>query len=192
MIRAWASLCLCFFFSSRRRHTRFDCDWSSDVCSSDLYALGIPQVGEATGELLAGHFGQLDRLRAAGEEQLVAVEGIGPSMAREIAHFFEGQGGELMDHLLEAGVRPQEAAAPPEGPLSGRTFGFTGTMTRLTRPEAEALVRARGGRSGGSVSSKTDYVVAGEAAGSKLEKAQRLKVTVLTEDEFLELAGPDS
>src|SRR5438105_11086790 len=102
-----------------------------------LYALGIPQVGEATGEVLAGHFGALDRLRSAGEEQLVAVEGIGQSMAREIAHFFEGQGGELIDHLLAAGVRPQEAEAPPEGPLTGKTFVFTGTMSRMTRPDAE-------------------------------------------------------
>jgi DNA ligase (NAD+) len=154
-----------------------------------LYALGIPQVGEATGELLAGRFGALARLRAATEEELVAVEGIGPSMAGEIAHFFERHGGELIDHLLAAGVQPQEAEAPPDGPLTGKTFVFTGTMTRLTRPEAEELVRGQGGRAAGSVSSKTDYVVAGEAAGSKLEKAQRLKVTVLTEDEFLELVG---
>ena len=154
-----------------------------------LYSLGIPQVGGATADLLAGHFGSLDRLRSASEEQLLEVDGVGPNMAREIRLFFDGHGGELIDHLLAAGVQPQEAAAPAEGPLTGKTFVFTGTMTRLTRPEAEELVGGMGGRASGSVSSKTDYVVAGEAAGSKLEKAQRLKVPVLTEDEFFELIG---
>jgi DNA ligase (NAD+) len=154
-----------------------------------LYALGIPQVGEATAVLLAAHFGTLERLRTATEEQLVAVEGVGPNMAREIRLFFDGRGGELIDHLLEVGVQPQEAELPAEGPLSGKTFVFTGTLERMTRPEAEELVRSLGGRAAASVTSKTDYVVAGEAAGSKLEKAQRLKVQVLTEDEFLALVG---
>ena len=154
-----------------------------------LYALGIPQVGSATADLLAGHFGSLDRLRSAGVERLLEVDGVGPNMAREIHLFFEAHGGELIDHLLAADVRPQEAEAPPEGPLTGKTFVFTGTLARMTRPQADALVQSLGGRTSGSVSSKTDYVVAGEAAGSKLEKAQRLKVSVLTEDEFLELTS---
>ena len=154
-----------------------------------LYALGIPQVGEATADLLAAEFGALDRLRAAPEEELLQVEGVGPSMAREIHHFFEGQGGELIDHLLAAGVRPRAAEQRTEGPLTGRTFVFTGTLNRMTRPEAEELVRSLGGKAGSSVSSKTHYLVAGEAAGSKLEKAQRLKVAVLTEDEFFALIG---
>ena len=152
-----------------------------------LYALGIPQVGDATGDLLAGEFGSLERLRAATEDELLKV--VGPSMAREIRLFLDGHGGELIDHLLEAGVRPLAAAPPAEGPLTGRTFVFTGTLNRMTRPEAEELVRSLGGKAGSGVSSKTDYLVAGEAAGSKLEKAQRLKVAVLTEDEFLDLAG---
>jgi DNA ligase (NAD+) len=152
-----------------------------------LYALGIPQVGGATADLLAGHFGSLARLRSATEDDLLAVEGIGPNMAREIRLFFAGHGGELIDHLLTAGVRPQEAEIPTEGPLTGKTFVFTGTLARITRPEAEELVRGLGGRAAGGVSSKTDYVVAGEAAGSKLEKAQRLKVAVLSEDEFFAL-----
>jgi DNA ligase (NAD+) len=152
-----------------------------------LYALGIPQVGEATADLLAAEFGTLGRLRAATEEELVLVEGLGPNMAAEIHRFFEGQGGELIDHLLEAGVRPQEAEAREAGPLTGKTFVFTGTLSRMPRPEAEELVRSLGGKAGSSVSSKTHYLVAGEAAGSKLEKAQRLKVQVLTEDEFFAL-----
>jgi DNA ligase (NAD+) len=153
-----------------------------------LYALGIPQVGEATAVLLAAEFGSLERLRSATEEDLLRVEGVGPSMAREIRHFFEGPGGELIDQLLQAGVQPQEGARPAEGPLSGKAFVFTGTLSRMTRDEAEELVRSLGGKPTSGVSSKTDYVVAGEAAGSKLEKAQRLKVPVLTEDEFIELA----
>jgi DNA ligase (NAD+) len=157
-----------------------------------LYALGIPQVGAATADLLAGELGSLERLRAASEEDLLRVEGIGPSMAREIRLFFDGPGGELIDHLLEVGVRPQEAEGVAEGPLTGTTFVFTGTLERMTRPEAEELVRGLGGKAGSSVTSKTNYLVAGEAAGSKLEKAQRLKVKVLTEAEFLDLVehGP--
>ena len=156
-----------------------------------LYGLGIPQVGEATAVLLAAEFGSLDRLRSAAEEELLAVEGVGPSMAREIKHFFEGPGGELIDRLLQAGMQPQEGVRQAEGPLSGKAFVFTGTLSRLTRDEAEELVRSLGGKPTGSVSARTDYVVAGEAAGSKLEKAQRLKVPVLTEEEFLQLAGRD-
>ncbi|HKA49754.1 MAG TPA: NAD-dependent DNA ligase LigA [Candidatus Dormibacteraeota bacterium] len=161
----------------------------SPPLSRFLYALGIPQVGGATADLLAGHFGTLDRLMSASVEELLQVEGVGPSMAREVRLFFDGHGGELIDHLLAAGVRPEEAEGPAEGPLTGKTFVFTGTMTQMTRPQAEGLVRNLGGRAAGTVSSKTDYVVAGEAAGSKLEKAQRLKVRVLTESGFLELIG---
>jgi DNA ligase (NAD+) len=153
-----------------------------------LYALGIPQVGEATGELLAADFGTLDRLRAAGEEELLRVEGIGPSMAREIRLFFEGTGGELVDRLLRVGVRPQAAtSAPGSGPLSGKTFVFTGSLAGMTRTQAEELVRSLGGKATGTVSSKTDFVVSGEAAGSKLEKARRLKVAILDEAGFMEL-----
>jgi DNA ligase (NAD+) len=154
-----------------------------------LYALGIPQVGDATADLLAADFGSLEGLRGASEEDLVRVEGMGPSMAREVRLFFDGHGGEEIDHLLAAGVRPQAAEARAEGPLTGKTFVFTGTLSRMTRPEAEELVRGLGGKAGSSVSSKTDYLVAGEAAGSKMEKAQRLKVAVLTEDEFFALIG---
>ena len=152
-----------------------------------LGALGIPQVGWATAELLAAEFGSLDRIRRATEEQLLAVEGIGPTMAREIRLFFEGQGGELVQHLLEAGVEPQAGEAPADGPLSGKTFVFTGTLESMTRPEAEALVKRLGGKAGSSVSSKTQYVVAGEAAGSKLDRARRLKVEVLDEAGFQKL-----
>jgi DNA ligase (NAD+) len=152
-----------------------------------LYALGIPQVGEATADLLAGEFGTIEKLRAATEEELMRVEGVGPNMAREVHLYFQGHGGKLVGKLLAAGVEPQAVEAPGEGPLTGKTFVFTGTMETMSRPDAEALVRKLGGKAASAVSAKTDYVVAGPGAGSKLERAQRLKVAVLDEEQFLAL-----
>jgi DNA ligase (NAD+) len=152
-----------------------------------LYALGIPQVGEATAQLLAAEFGSIDRLRAADEEDLRGVEGVGPSMAHEVHSYFTGPGAALVDKLLAAGVAPQAAEPVGDGPFTGMTFVFTGTLESMSRPDAEALVRKLGGKAAGSVSAKTDYVVAGPGAGSKLEKAQKLKVKVLDEEQFKEL-----
>jgi DNA ligase (NAD+) len=152
-----------------------------------LYALGIPQVGEATAELLATEFGSIEKLRTATEEDLMQVEGVGPGLAREVHLYFAGHGGELVDKLLAAGVEPHAVEAPGEGPLTGKTFVFTGTLEAMSRPDAEALVRKLGGKSVSSVSSKTDYVVTGPGAGSKLEKAQKLKVTILDEQQFLDM-----
>jgi len=150
-----------------------------------LNALGIPQVGEATADLLAADFGSIEKLRSATEEDLMRVEGVGPNMAREVHMYFKGHGGKLVAKLLARGVEPQAVEAPGEGPLTGKTFVFTGTMETMSRPDAEALVRRLGGKAASSVSSKTDYVVAGPGAGSKLEKAQKLKVAVLDEEQFL-------
>ncbi len=152
-----------------------------------LYALGIPEVGEATAVLLAQEFGTLERVRAATTEELDAVEGIGPNMAGEIRAFFDEHGGQLVDRLLEAGVRPQAEAPRPEGVFSGRTIVVTGSLERMTRPQLEELIREQGGKAASSVSSKTDYLVAGPGAGSKLERAQRLKVPVLDEAQFWHL-----
>ena len=149
-----------------------------------LYALGIPQVGEATAQLLAADSGTIARLGSASEEDLRQVEGIGPSMAGEVFRYFQGQGAQLVQKLLDAGIEPQAIAVVGDGPLTGKTFVFTGTLESMSRPEAEALVRKLGGKAAGSVSSKTDYVVAGPGAGSKLEKAQRLKVSILDEEQF--------
>jgi DNA ligase (NAD+) len=152
-----------------------------------LYALGIPQVGEATADLLAADFGSIAKLRSASEEELQRVEGVGPNMAREVHAYFQGQGGELVGKLLDAGVEPHAVEPPGEGPLTGKTFVFTGTLETMSRPDAEALVRKLGGKAAGSVSAKTSYVVAGPNAGSKLEKAQKLKLAILDEEQFLAL-----
>jgi DNA ligase (NAD+) len=149
-----------------------------------LYALGIPQVGEATADLLAADFGTIVSLREANEEDLQRVEGVGPNMAREVRAYFQGPGAELVKKLLDAGVEPQAVEAVGDGPFSGKTFVFTGTLETISRPDAEALVKKLGGKAAGSVSSKTDYVVAGPGAGSKLEKAQKLKLTILDEGQF--------
>ncbi|TMC89362.1 MAG: NAD-dependent DNA ligase LigA [Chloroflexi bacterium] len=154
-----------------------------------LYALGIPQVGEATAEMLAAEFGSIESLRAATEEDLVRVEGVGPNMAHEVHAYFQGHGGELVGRVLDVGVVPQAAESVGDGPLKGKTFVFTGTLETMGRPDAETLVRKLGGKAAGSVSAKTDYVVAGPGAGSKLEKAQRLKLKILDEQEFLTLVG---
>jgi len=149
-----------------------------------LYALGIPQVGEATAQLLAADFGNIESLRGATEEDLQRVEGIGPNMAGEVHRYFQGHGAELVQKLLDAGVAPQTVEAAGDGPFTGKTFVFTGTLETMSRPDAEALVRKLGGKAAGGVSAKTDYVVAGPGAGSKLEKAQKLKVTILDEEQF--------
>jgi DNA ligase (NAD+) len=152
-----------------------------------LYSLGIPQVGEATAGLLASDFGSIEKLRSATAEQIDMVEGVGSSMANEVRMYFSGHGGELVGRLLEVGVQPQAVEAPHDGPFTGKTFVFTGTLETIGRPDAEALVRRLGGKAASSVSAKTDYVVAGPGAGSKLERAQKLKLNILDEQQFLEL-----
>jgi len=149
-----------------------------------LCALGIPNVGDATARLLANDFGTIQGLSAAAEDELRAVEGIGPNMAAEIARYFKGHGAEQVEKLLAAEVEPLPVEAVSDGPFTGKTFVFTGTLETMSRPDAEALVRTLGGKAAGSVSSKTDYVVAGPGAGSKLEKAQKLKLTILDEEQF--------
>ena len=149
-----------------------------------LCALGIPEVGDATARLLANDFGTVQMLGSATEEQLQGVEGIGPNMAAEVHRYFEGHGNELVQKLLAVGVEPLPVEAVADGPFTGKTFVFTGTLESMSRPDAEAMVRKLGGKAAGGVSAKTDYVVAGPGAGSKLEKAQKLKVTILDEEQF--------
>jgi DNA ligase (NAD+) len=149
-----------------------------------LCALGIPEVGDATARLLANDFGTVQNLADATEEQLRGVEGIGPNMAAEVHSYFRGHGAELVRKLLAAGVAPLPVEAAGDGPFTGKTFVFTGTLETMSRPDAEALVRKLGGKAASGVSAKTDYVVAGPGAGSKLDKAQKLKLTILDEDGF--------
>ena len=123
-------------------------------------------------------------MRDATEEDLKRVDGVGPNMAREVRMYFQGPGGELVEKLLAVGIEPQGVEPVGDGPFSGKTFVFTGTLETISRTDAEALVRKLGGKAAGSVSAKTDYVVAGPGAGSKLEKAQKLKLNVLDEAQF--------
>ncbi|HLJ55161.1 MAG TPA: NAD-dependent DNA ligase LigA [Chthonomonadaceae bacterium] len=158
-----------------------------------IYALGIRHIGEHTAEVLASHFGSLDALRSATVEQLDAVHEIGHTTAESIAAWFaEERNQRMLDKLAAAGVRPTaHAAAPTSDTFAGKTFVFTGTLGQLKRDEAETMVKQRGGRASGTVSKNTSYVVAGEAAGSKLAKAQELGVPVLTEDEFIAMCAAD-
>lgn len=152
-----------------------------------LYGLGIPEVGSAVARDLARHFGSFEALRAAGEERLQEVEGVGPKMAEQIASFFgEPRNRELLDELLSKVtlVEPGAGAAARSVALEGLTFVFTGELGRYTRAEARELVESLGGRVTSSVSGKTDYVVAGPGTGSKLERAHELGVEVVDEAGF--------
>ncbi len=152
-----------------------------------IYALGIRYVGEATAQLLAQHFQRLEDLRDAGEEELLQIEGIGPQVAKGIREFFnKPKNRELLDQLLKViSIRPAEK--PAVSPLAGKTFVFTGGLSRFSREEAKAQVTARGGKVSSSVSAKTDYVVVGTDPGSKYAKAKDLGVTILDEEGFEEL-----
>ena len=152
-----------------------------------LFGLGIRHVGEKTGKVLARRFGTMDALRAATEDDLTAVSEIGPETARAVREWFvRPANGRLLSKLEAAGVRMNEpeGATAPGGPLAGKTFVLTGTLSRRTREEATAAIESAGGKVSGSVSKKTAAVVAGEDAGSKLEKARSLGVPVWTEDDL--------
>jgi DNA ligase (NAD+) len=151
-----------------------------------IYALGIPEVGEATGKALAEHFRDVKKLMTAKEEELQAVKDIGPEMANAIASFFaDDDNKKVVDELLAAGVKPEPPEAPKAGgSFAGKTVVLTGTLSSMGRDEAKEEIERRGGKVSGSVSKKTDFLVAGEDAGSKLTRAQELGVKVLTETEF--------
>jgi len=150
-----------------------------------LYGLGIRHVGESTAKDLARHFGALDRLMDASLEQLLEVPDVGPTVAQSVRTFFDQpHNREVVEQLRAAGLAwdEHEGAAQAEAKaLSGKTFVLTGTMPTLGREEAKAMIEAQGGKVAGSVSKKTHYVVAGDAAGSKLDKAQELGVPVIDE-----------
>jgi DNA ligase (NAD+) len=156
-----------------------------------IYALGIRNVGEATAKALARHFGTLDALIKADEAQLIAVADIGPIVAQSIAQFFaEPHNAEVIAQLRAAGVTWPESAGRQEilhSSLSGKTFVLTGTLPHLSREQAKQKIEALGGKISGSVSKKTDFVVVGAEAGSKLDKAQELGLVLLDEEGLIAL-----
>ena len=155
-----------------------------------LFAFGIRQVGQKAGQVLARQFGSLDALMAADAETLTAVPDIGGITARSIVDWFQSeQSRHLIETLRAAGVNFESHAEPVGDALAGKTFVLTGTLEQFTREEAKAMIEAQGGKVSGSVSKKTAYVVAGEAAGSKLRKAQELGIPVLSESDLLTMLG---
>ena len=153
-----------------------------------IFALGIRHVGEHTAKLLASAFGSIEHLSKASEEELTSIREVGPQVAASIVDFFKSEENlRVLCRLEEAGVSPKVEEKRVGGRFTGKTFVFTGALEKFTRDEAKKMVEQEGGHAAGSVSKKTDYVVAGAEAGSKLEKAMQLGVKVLTEEEFLEL-----
>lgn len=150
-----------------------------------IFALGIRHVGEQTAKLLAAAFGSIENLEKATVEELLSIREIGPQVAQSIMNFFRNpKNGEIIGRMLAAGVNPSGEEKRLGGRFTGKTFVFTGALSRFTRDEARRLVEQEGGHAAGSVSRKTDFVVAGADAGSKLDKARELGVTIIDEDGF--------
>lgn len=155
-----------------------------------IFAIGIPNVGAKTAKDLARRFGTIEALRSATVVQLTGVPDVGEIVARSIVEFFADPSiATQVDRLLAHGVKPRPEEVQQDSPISGKTIVVTGTLEKLDRRQAEALIESLGGKAAGSVSKKTDYVLAGESAGSKLTKARELGVRVLNEQEFFELIG---
>jgi len=161
-----------------------------------VFALGIRHVGERTAQVLVDAFGSVDAIQQAPVEQLQAVNEVGPVVAAAVREYFDDpRNRSVVAKLAEAGVRMTGDRAPGEsrpGALAGKTFVITGTLSGFSRDEAAEAIRARGGKVTGSVSRKTDYLVAGTDAGSKLEKARELGVAILDEEAFRGLLGEQS
>ncbi|WP_164474881.1 NAD-dependent DNA ligase LigA [Gemmiger sp. An194] len=153
-----------------------------------LFGLGIRNIGEKAAALIAEHFRSMQAVREAGEEQLSEIDGFGAVMAQSVVAFFAKEGTEdLIRRLADAGVNMEWHGEEKTDKLAGKTIVVTGTLPTLSRSEAEALITKNGGKASGSVSKKTAYVLAGEAAGSKLTKAQQLGVPVIDEETFLQM-----
>ncbi len=157
-----------------------------------LFALGIRHVGETVAEILADHFRTIDAIMSADEEAIAEINGIGPEIARSAhSYFLNGENRDLVESLRESGLAMQGSKRPERAslPFAAETFVLTGTLPTLSRKEASQIIKRLGGKVVSSVSSKTDFVLAGEKAGAKLEKAEKLGVSVLTEEELLRRAG---
>ncbi len=168
----------------------------SKSCELDafLFAIGIPNIGKKTARDLMEHFGSLDALMQASEEELVGLEDVGAIVASSITEFFADEENlAFVRRLLAAGVSPQIHKEEQAGErFAGMTFVLTGTLPTLSRAQAEEIIRRNGGKAAGSVSKKTSVVLAGESAGSKLEKAKKLGVRIMDESEFLALVSGES
>jgi len=158
-----------------------------------IFGLGILHVGAGVAKSLARHYATLDELAAASRDELTQIEDIGPVIAESVyAWFNDPVNQRLIERLRSAGLNFKSSLHRPadvKGPFAGKTFVLTGTLPSMTREQATAKIESLGGRVSSSVSSKTDYVLAGSDPGSKLEKAKRLGVRVIDEAEFLRLAG---
>jgi len=155
-----------------------------------IFALGIRHIGEHTAKHLAQMYGTLDGLMTSTVEELQTIRDIGPEVAAAVAGFFrEPANLQVIEKLRRAGVAPQETTRLQAAPLAGKTFVFTGTLARMGRSEAKALVESLGGTVVSSVTKSTDYVVAGEVAGSKVEKARQAGIVIIDEEAFIALTG---
>lgn len=171
-------------------------DSKSTTLARFIYALGIPEVGEATAKNLANHFRELDALMKASQDALIEVQDVGEVVAEHIETFFkQPHNQEVIQGLLAAGVHwpaPQPVQPAEESPFTDKVVVLTGSLQHSTRGEAKAKLEALGAKVTGSVSAKTDFVIAGEKAGSKLTKAEELGVTILTEQAWLEMIGAEN
>jgi DNA ligase (NAD+) len=158
-----------------------------------IYALGIRNVGEHTAKLLAAAFGSIENLAGASEEELLSIREIGPQVAQSIMAFFSNpRNRNVIQRMIAAGVKPFSEEKRLGGRFAGMNFVFTGTLSQLSRDAAKRIVEKEGGHATGSVSRKTDYVIAGADAGSKLGKARELGIQVISETEFLKLLENDT
>lgn len=178
-------------FQDKRAQNLIDALERSRHCALPrfLLAIGIPNIGRSTARDLAAHFGSLEKVRTATEEELLAIDEVGQIVARSVTDFFSfPENQRMIERLLAAGVTPQEEKRQSGGALTGKTLVVTGTLPTFSRQQAEEFIRAHGGTAASSVSKKTAWVVAGENAGSKLGKAQALGIPVITEEELISLA----
>jgi DNA ligase (NAD+) len=153
-----------------------------------IAALGIRHIGGQSAQILAEHFGSLNALMTAGEEELAEIDQIGPTMAKSIYEYFhDPENRSVIDQLLAAGVRPEQPKTIRSEKLAGKTIVVTGTLENFSRQQAEQAIRQAGGKASSSVSKKTDFVLAGENPGSKLDKARRLGVEVIDEKQFMRI-----
>ncbi len=179
-------------FKDRKADNLLNALEKSKDCALDafLFAVGIPNVGRKTARDIATNFGTLEKVQEATMEQLVAIPDVGDIVAQSVLEFFSFEENRTMiARLLKAGVKPREMQGKAEGVLTGKTVVVTGTLPNLSRKDAEELIRRHGGTASSSVSKKTAFVVAGEAAGSKLDKATALGIEVIDEAELMRRVG---